>query len=114
MAGMSEVRVDMQVVDADGTEVGTVEEVKMGDPEAVTAQGQASEQHSGPLGLLVGAFDMDDTSLSDERRAGLLRLGYIKVDVKGAFKGDRYYSSDDIEQVVDDVVYLRTSGESHG
>ena len=51
------VREGMRVVDADGQDVGTVAEVRMSDPGAVTPQGQGAEDGGGltpPSGPLLG------------------------------------------------------------
>jgi hypothetical protein len=81
----------MRVVDADGDEVGKVEFVKMGDPEAVTIEGQ-------DLGALP--------KLPRELAERLLRTGYLRVDRKGFLAKDAYVSATDIERVVGDTVHL--------
>jgi hypothetical protein len=81
----------MRVVDADGDEVGKVEFVKMGDPEAVTIEGQ-------DLGALP--------KLPRELAERLLRTGYLRVDRKGFLAKDAYVSATDIDRVVGDTVHL--------
>jgi hypothetical protein len=82
----------MPVVDAAGEQIGKVEFVKLGDPEAVTAQGEdtaGSEPH------VVG-----------ELRERLLRVGFIKIDRKGLLRADAYAAADEIDRVQDGTVHL--------
>jgi hypothetical protein len=80
----------MHAVDADGKKVGTVKEVRLGDPDAVTAEGQVLDDDGPPAGVA-------------ER---LLRTGYLRLH-KGLFGGDRWVSAEDVAAVDDDsVVHL--------
>jgi hypothetical protein len=88
---ITQVREGMPVVDASGEHIGKVDFVKLGDPEAVTAEGEAtsSEPH------VVG-----------ELRERLLRLGFIKIDRKGLLRADAYAAADEIDRVQDGTVHL--------
>jgi hypothetical protein len=92
------VREGMRVVDAAGDEVGRVRFVKLGDPEAVTTQGEQVDP----------AFRDDDGEplVPPPLRARLLRLGFVKIDAKGLFKPDRYAAATDIARVHGDTVHL--------
>jgi hypothetical protein len=79
----------MRVVDANGKEIGKVEHVKMGDPDAVTTRGQDE-----------GARPNLQPPFADR----LLRIGYLKVDRKGLFARDVYVAASEIDQVEDDPV----------
>jgi hypothetical protein len=93
----------MRVVDSAGEAVGTVEELKMGDPEAITSEGQ--DGGSGyPLADAVA--DTISPDLPASVRSRLLRTGYVKVDAKGLFARDFYVGADDVEAVEADVVRL--------
>jgi hypothetical protein len=81
----------MRVVDANGEEVGKVEFVKLGDPQAASIQGQDEDL----MPALPPPFA--------ER---LLRIGYALVDRKGLFARDAYIAATDIERVEGDTVYL--------
>ena len=81
----------MRVVDADGEEVGKVEFVKMGDPEAVTIAGEDPST----MPLVPSPFA--------ER---LLRVGYIQIDRKGLFARDAYAAATEIERVEGETVHL--------
>jgi hypothetical protein len=81
----------MRVVDSAGNEVGKVEFVKMGDPEAITIQGQEPD-------LLP--------PLPRPLAERLLRVGYVKVDRRGIFAGDAYVPATDIDRVEGDTVHL--------
>ncbi len=101
---MSRVREGMKVVSASGEDVGTVKNVKMGNPGATTAEGQAAEQSEGLLGALARGFTGAE-GMDDERQQRLLRLGY--VEVKGAgLSRDFHVASDQVDRVSDDTVYL--------
>ena len=95
--GLASVEEHMAVVDVHGDEVGTVEAVHMGDPDAVTAEGQE-----------VGA----DEDLPIGARARLLRVGYVRIHAKGLFAGRRWAAGDDVSHVVDRVVHLRVAKDS--
>jgi hypothetical protein len=81
----------MGVVDADGEEVGKVEFVKMGDPQAVTIAGE--DPSTMPL-------------VSRPFAERLLRVGYIQIDRKGLFARDAYAAATEIERVEGDAVHL--------
>lgn len=105
MNAMEQVREGMSVVDADGNEIGTVEEFKMGDPEAITAEGQAPEQNNGLLANLLSALG-GGPDVPQERAERMLRLGYVKIDNKGLLAGDRYVAADQVDRVADDKLWL--------
>jgi hypothetical protein len=125
----------MKVIDSEGSEVGTADLVKMGDPNAVTAQGQdppasgavtipgvAVVAPAVPGGMPGGVGGPGVTGgLVAPAAAGvgagepdvgpalaerLLRTGYIKVDSKGWFHRDVYASAEQIDQVAGDEVHL--------
>jgi hypothetical protein len=64
----------MRVVDADDKEIGKVKLVKLGDPDAITTQGQDLGGHEPDVGPPFAAR--------------LLRLGFIGVGRRGLFRGD--------------------------
>jgi len=103
---MDEIREGMRVLGADGAEVGTVEDLKVGNPDAATADGQTTENADGLFEDLVEGLVGSGSEVSDEQRERLLRLGYIKVDRKGILKGDLFVAADDIGQVSGDSVRL--------
>jgi hypothetical protein len=87
---ISQVVEGMRVFDASGQEVGTVEYVKLGDPEAITKTGEET--------------DNGEPRVAGELRERLLRLGFIKVDRKGFLKSDGYVAADEIDRVQDGAV----------
>jgi hypothetical protein len=98
---ISQVTIGDTVVDSTGKEVGTVKFVKMGDPNAVTTEGQ-EEDDPGILGLGDDSYDMGD--LPEQARHQLLRVGFIHIDVSWA--NDRYASAGQIARVEDNTVHL--------
>jgi hypothetical protein len=95
---IADVREGMRVVDAAGNEVGRVTVVKMGDPGAVTTQGQ--------ILLNEPSLEAEKPHLPPELSERLLRIGYIKVDRKGLFRSDVYAGADQIAKVDGDTVHL--------
>lgn len=93
--GVSHVRDGMTVLDVDGEEIGTVVEVHMGDPDAVTADGQ-------DFGAGLGDHGAPPVEVQDH----LLRTGYVCVKTKGLFRHKRWVSADDVVSVEDDRVRL--------
>jgi hypothetical protein len=98
---ISRVMIGDTVVDSTGKEVGTVKFVKMGDPNAVTTEGQ-EDSDPGILGLGDDSYDMGD--LPEQARHQLLRAGFIHIDVSWA--NDRYAGAGQIARVEDNTVHL--------
>lgn len=98
------VREGMRVVDADGDEVGTVDQVQLGDPEATTTQGE-DRSSDGLLEGIASAFTDTGPDVHPQLAARLTRTGYLKVD-PGLGRKDRFAAADQVERVADDVVYL--------
>lgn len=106
MDAMDQVREGMRVVDADGNELGTVETFKEGDPQAVTTEGQVRDRDGSLVDNLVSVF-AGDGGVPQERGERLVRLGYVKIDNKGIFTGDRYVAADQLDRVADDTLWLK-------
>lgn len=119
------VREGMTVFDAAGEEIGTVDQVQMGDPSAVTTMGQDAGDGGGgglaaaPAGLAGGsgggmggagggitAFGGGGLDLPESFAADLRRVGFVKIDGKGLFSRDRYAAADEIATVSGDGVRL--------
>ena len=106
---IGEVQEGMTVLDSAGDKVGTVRAVRMGDPQAATAQGQERAEGKGILGQLAAAFETD--TLPDAAKERLARLGFLRVDATGLFSGDRYVASNEIAGVRDEVVHLSVTAD---
>jgi sporulation protein YlmC with PRC-barrel domain len=98
---MAQIREGMDVVDAQGEKVGTVDEVRMGDPEAATLEGEAVDDRDAGL---FGVFDLGDDNRVTDR---MLQRGYLKIGGAGLFEGDKYVLSDDLASVEGESVHLR-------
>ena len=98
---ISKVMIGDTVVDSTGNEVGTVKFVKMGDPNAVTAQGQ-EDGSPGFLGLGGDGYDMGN--LPEQARHQLMRVGFVHIDVSLA--DDRFAGAGQIARVENNTVYL--------
>lgn len=107
---IGEVRDGMTVFDSAGDKVGTVRAVRMGDPQAATAQGQERGDGRGILGHLAAAFETD--ALPDAAMERLARVGFLRVDATGLFTGDRYVASDEIGEVRDEAVHLSVPADN--
>lgn len=105
MDAMGQVREGMKVLDQSGQEIGTVEEFKLGDPQAVTAEGQAPDTGGGLVDDLARAVS-GGPDVPQQYAERLLRIGYIKIDSKGLFKSDCYAGADRVERVEGDTVHL--------
>ncbi len=95
----------MTVVDSEGKKVGKVTMVRIGDPEALTNQGQYRDER--PFIEFVALEQEPD--VPDALRPGLIRLGYIKVERSrplGIGEKDHYVRSDRIADVSGDRVTL--------
>jgi len=107
MKPIESVREGMDVFDFTGARIGTVTSVKMGDPEAVTAQGQQPPQSGGLVGALMSVVD-GSPDLPEERKNRLLRLGFVKINGPG-IGNHRYESAEAVDRVTGEGVFLKAS-----
>lgn len=107
---ISRVTEGMTVVDSDGDRVGTVAEVKMGDPDAVTTEGQTAPE---PDGWTMGGRPVrgEEPDVLPQVTAQLLRVGYLRIDT-GLLRRDRYVGGDQVVRVDGDTVHLGTAREN--
>jgi hypothetical protein len=103
---IADVAPGMTVVDSNGAEVGKVEKVKMGDPEAVTTEGQDVGESEGVVRALADSVFGAEPDVPGPLAARLLRIGYVKVDGKGLLQADRYVAADEIAEVADHTIRL--------
>ena len=104
MAGVQE---GMRVVDAAGEDLGKVEYLQMGDPEAVTSEWQ---EHR-PVDLVGRVIERalpeeSEPDVPDPLRTELLRTGYLKIGGHGIAGRARYVSSERVSEVSSDTVRL--------
>ena len=110
---LSRVQEKMKVVDANGDDIGKVDYVAMGDPQAVTTAGQedmAPDSITGNVAQVFGGGTEPD--VPEPFRSELLREGFIKVDGKGWFGSDHYLRASDIADVTGDGVRLRVTKDA--
>ncbi len=104
---ISLVATGMRVVDAAGQEIGKVDEVRMGDPGAVTSREPGFTDGDTAIDEIGRAIFGVGSRLPGPVRETLLRIGYIRIDGKGwLFDKDHYAASDQIARVEGDVVHL--------
>lgn len=104
---IEQVREGMNVYDTQNQRIGSVVNVKIGDPEAITTQGQQPDQPGGMVGALMDTFS-SGSGMPDERKERLLRLGYLEIN--GAGIGNHFYeSAEAIDRVTEAGVFLNSS-----
>ena len=110
---LSRIQEKMKVVDVNGDEIGKVDAVMMGDPQAVTTAGQEDMGTGSLVSAAAQAFGGgSEPDVPEPFRSELLREGFIKVDGKGWLDTDRYLRASDIADVTADEVRLRVAKES--
>jgi hypothetical protein len=101
------VREGMKVVDAAGNEIGKVDFVRMGDPQAATVSPAQVDRTGGLLESVADAVAGPNADDLPETLAGdLLRVGYLRIDTKGWFNKDRFVPADAITGVAGDIVRI--------
>lgn len=95
----------MPVVDASGHPVGTVAQVRTGDPDAVTVQ-PPTPGATGPLDDLITETAYGEPDVPAEAAARLLRRGYLKIDTGRAGGEPLYVEADLVDRVQDERVRL--------
>ncbi|SCE68483.1 hypothetical protein GA0074696_0217 [Micromonospora purpureochromogenes] len=104
-AAISRVTTGMRVIDTAGVEVGTVDLVQRGDPNAVTVQAPTADP-GGSLDELIESAAVEEPDLPADLAARLLRTGYLKVSTELARTGAVYVLADQIAAVTDGQVRL--------
>lgn len=110
MGDMAKVRIGMRVLDSTGEELGTVDDLKAGDPGAVTTDGQLMSRDGGLLGDLAKAFG-GGPDLHRHTATWLLRVGYIRIDREEFLAGHAYAAAYRIQEVDDDTVRLSVTSD---
>ncbi|SIN29404.1 hypothetical protein [Micromonospora cremea] len=104
-ATISRITTGMPVIDPAGTEVGTVDLVQRGDPNAVTVQTPAADPGSS-LDELIEATAVEEPDVPADLAARLLHSGYLKVSTELVDAGAVYVPADRIATVADGRVRL--------
>jgi hypothetical protein len=104
-AVLSRVTTGMAVVDVTGVEVGTVDLVQRGDPNAVAVEAESVDPGSS-LDELIGSAAVEEPDVPADLAARLLRTGYLKVSTDLAPTGAVYVPADHIAAVADGRVRL--------
>lgn len=109
MDTMLSVREGMRVVESDGSKFGTVEDLKIGDPDAVMADGQVDPETGGIADGEIRSFE-EMSGLSHHEAERLQRIGYVKVKRGGILGRHAYLGADELDRVEDDVLWVKSSG----
>ncbi|TCB94421.1 hypothetical protein E0H26_21060 [Micromonospora zingiberis] len=102
---VSRVTTGMRVVDAAGMDVGTVDLVQRGDPNAVTVQAPTADP-GGSLDELIESAAAGEPDVPADLAARLLRTGYLKVSTDLVPTGAVYVLADQIAGISTDQVLL--------
>ncbi|WP_433533350.1 hypothetical protein ACQPYA_01520 [Micromonospora sp. CA-263727] len=102
---VARVTTGMRVVDSAGIEVGTVDLVQRGDPNAVTVQAPSADP-GGSLDELIESATAGEPDVPADLAARLLRTGYLKVSTDLVPTGAVYVLADQIVTVSDNQVLL--------
>ncbi|MEV0806458.1 hypothetical protein [Micromonospora sp. NPDC050200] len=102
---ISRITTGMRVIDTVGVEVGTVDLVQRGDPNAVTVQAPTADP-GGSLNELIESAAVGEPDVPADLAARLLRTGYLKVSTELARTGAVYVLADQIATVTDGQVRL--------
>ena len=113
---IEQVHEGMTVIDSSGKDIGKVELVRMGDPEAITTMGQGRSvvdrglvRDADRVPLLGDDDDDDEPEVPRAERSSMLRMGFFKVEsggVLGIGETERYVRADLIASVEGDRVRL--------
>ncbi len=113
---LQDVREGMKARDANGEEVGTVNFVHLADAEAVTTESDRGPDEGGgiesgnrPDVTLLDVFQGDEDSGATERQR---QTGYIRIDAKGWFSGNKYVGANQIAGVNGNDVTLSVTKDS--
>ncbi|MET8282991.1 hypothetical protein [Micromonospora sp. NPDC005174] len=101
---ISRITTGMPVIDVAGTEIGTVDLVQRGDPNAVTVQTPTADPGSS-LDELIEATAVEEPDVPADLAARLLHTGYLKVSTESA-DGAVYVPADRIAAVAEGRVRL--------
>ncbi|GIG00365.1 hypothetical protein [Catellatospora citrea] len=108
---IGDVREGMPVVDSTGAELGTVQDVKIGDPAAVTAEGQRMSESVSLFGRIAQEAAGPEPDVEQELAELLLREGYVKIKSKVPLRRGRYAGAGQIAGVRDGVVTLNVPAD---
>jgi len=112
---LAQIDIDMPVYGSDGEKVGKVEKIHLGRslPEKVPTTTEKLNQDLAPseeiaktvAKMAKNLFDPQD-EIEEVVQKRLYQHGFIRIDAKGLFAGDRYVLSDDIQAVKNGEVTL--------
>ncbi len=107
---LDQVQTNMKVVDADGVELGSVDDISMSDAGAVTTEGEDAGRSRGLLGGSGWVFGREPR-VPEPMRTRLLRIGYIKLAGHDLPHHQRYVRADRIARVENGRVELSVRKE---
>ena len=107
---LDQVQLKMKVVDVDGVELGSVDDISMSDAGAVTTTGEDLGRSQGIFGGR-GWIGGREPRVPEPMRTRLLRIGYIKLDGHDLPHHQRYVRGDCIASVENGRVELSVRKE---
>jgi hypothetical protein len=107
---LEKIQPGMHVIDATGEDIGKVDAIRMGDPEAVTTAGEEPRPTLlNEVAASLGSHTEPD--VPEPLRSRLVREGYLKLDSARLLEADRYVPADYVSGVSDDRVQLSVRRE---
>jgi hypothetical protein len=106
-SALARVQEGMRVVDAMGEDLGKVEYLQMGDPEAVTTEGNEHRPDDLVGRVVERAFpEESEPDVPEPLRSELQRTGYLKIGGHGIGGKARYVSTERVSAVTGDTIRL--------
>lgn len=109
---LSRIKPGMDVVDADGSKVGSVDFVHMADENELL--GEPGPREKDDEGLIEGLAEVFTGENEHEVTERMMTFGYVKIDASGIFSGNKYVEPDQIAAVDADSVRLSVLKDSMG
>jgi hypothetical protein len=103
---LSEVQTGMKVIDAEGKDLGTVSDLRMGEPVAVGEEPASAPGALSPIDDLLFGWFGENRDIPETIRHRMLHEGFIKIGDTGLLGGATFALSTEIAAVSGDAVRL--------
>jgi hypothetical protein len=100
---LAQIKPGMDVVDADGDKVGSVDFVQMADENALLGEPEPRENDEGIIEGIAEAVTGEGEHEVTER---MMTFGYVKIDAAGIFTGSKYVQPEQIAAIDGNTVSL--------
>jgi len=105
---MTRIHRGIHVVDANGKNMGKIDDFQAGEPESVMSVGLLDSTRHHPVGhpFVESAAVLTEADLSDEEAERLAHSGWVRIH-KGPHLHPHFLPADEIDRVEDDKVWLK-------